>query len=187
MSGAKGLPVAAMGRRSAQPWLRQDGDSAVLGRGDELKMQAKMRARFWEENDEQMDERVALERIEGFDQRREAKEKSEQGRQTMGRREEARLLRQKQEAEDHKERLHEVIKKEKARRDMKQLQDFLKDNEHSLMKKDEERTKAMKLAGPLPPVLPPPLLRAESRMCAVVRSGQEPACRHAPSCAASGE
>ena len=89
MSGAKGLPVAAISRRPTQ-----DGDAAVLGRSDELKMKARMRARFWEENDEQTDERVALDHIEGFDQRREEKEKK----QTLEKREEERLQRQKQKA-----------------------------------------------------------------------------------------
>jgi len=140
MSGAKGLPVAAISRRPTQ-----DGDAAVLGRSDELKMKARMRARFWEENDEQTDERVALDHIEGFDQRREEKEKK----QTLEKREEERLQRQKQKAENDKERVREVIQREKARRDMRQLQDFLKDNEHSLMGEDEERTKAMKLAAAL--------------------------------------
>ena len=124
-----------------------EADTLVLGHGDELKLKAKMRARFWEEDNEQLHERVALNSVEGFDRRKEAKEKYEQGRQTLEKREEERRSRQKQKAENNKERVREIIKKDKARSDLQKLKDFLKDHEHVLIKRDEERIKAMKLAG----------------------------------------
>ena len=65
----------------------------------------------------------------------------------MEKREEERRSRQKQKAENNKERVRDIIKKEKARSDLQKLKDFLKDQEHVLIKKDEERIKAMKLAG----------------------------------------
>ena len=65
----------------------------------------------------------------------------------MEKREEERRSRQKQKAENNKERVREIIQKDKARSDLQKLKDFLKDNEHALFEKDEERIKAMKLAG----------------------------------------
>ena len=126
-----------------------EADTLVMahGDGDELKLKAKMRTRFWEEDNEQLHERVVLDSVEDFDRRKEAKEKYEQGRQTLEKREEERRSRQKQKAENNKERVREIIQKDKARSDLQKLKDFLKDNEHALFEKDEESIKAMKLAG----------------------------------------
>jgi len=138
--------------RSRSPGEAERGldGAADLGRdlGRDLKMKARSRAQFWEETEDQLNDRIGLEDSKPMRKRKELQAGKERDKLKMKRQELDRLKQEQRLLEQDKDTIKEAMDKEQAKANWHKLKDFLHETTGGI--KNDEHENAMKNARALP-------------------------------------